>query len=385
MTQHSDPPAVGDLVAPESLVHRSSRTPEALREPLEAWLTEVLPSGATPRIVQISGTAANGQSSETLLFTAEHDEDGNGPRVQELVARLAPFSHDVPVFPSYDLPLQAHAIRTVAQHTTVSVPSIVRVEPDSEVLGTPFFVMERIEGEVPSDIPPYTFGDDWLHDATREQQAQVAEAMIGVLAELHQIDDATTRFAGLRHPGPGAHDLDRRIRWCERWYEFAAGDVGRSPLLDRAFIWLDANMPDRPSPTSLSWGDARLGNVMWRDFEPVAVLDWEMATLGPPELDLGWLVYAHRIFQDFAEVFELPGMPDFLRPDDVASTYEALTGHAPRDLDYFVTLAAVQWGIIFMRVGARQIHFGEMAPPAEVDELLRNSESLESMLASRRT
>ena len=370
---------VGDRVEPESLVHRTSRTPEGLRGPLEGWLARGLGDEATPRVVDIQGTSANGQSSETVLFDVEWAEGGESTR-QELVVRMAPFRHDVPVFASYDLTLQAETIRTVAELTEVPVPHIHRVETDPGVLGTPFIVMERVQGEVPPDIPPYTFGDNWLHDAPAEQQSRLATAMVEVLADLHSIEDPADAFAGLRLTGPGANDLERRINWCRSWYEFAAGDLGRSPLVDRAFSWLDEHRPSAPASTVLSWGDARIGNVMWRDFEPVAVLDWEMATLGPPELDLGWLLYAHRILQDFAEGFELPGLPDLLQPDDVATTYEALTGHTPRDLDFYITFAAVQWAIIFLRVGARQIHFGEMAPPSEVDDLLYHRESLATML-----
>ena len=57
----------------------------------------------------------------------------------------------------------------------------------------------------------------------------------------------------------------------------------------------------------MSWGDSRIGNILYRDFVPAAVLDWEMAGLGPRELDLAWLVYSHRVFQDIAGSMGLPG------------------------------------------------------------------------------
>ena len=64
----------------------------------------------------------------------------------------------------------------------------------------------------------------------------------------------------------------------------------------------------------VSWGDARIGNIIYRDFEPVAVLDWEMAGLGPPALDLGWMIYLHRFFQDLAEQMGMKGMPESHTP-----------------------------------------------------------------------
>ena len=75
-------------------------------------------------------------------------------------------------------------------------------------------------------------------------------------------------------------------------------------------------------------------------------------------------------------------MPGFLRRGDVVSTYESLAGCRLRDFDWFLTYAAVQWGIVGLRTGRRQVHFGEREMPADVDELLLNREALESMLAS---
>jgi aminoglycoside phosphotransferase (APT) family kinase protein len=129
------------------------------------------------------------------------------------------------------------------------------------------------------------------------------------------------------------------------------------------------------------WGDSRIGNVMYRDFAPVAVLDWEMAALGPRELDVAWLIYGHRIFEDIANSMDLPGMPEFLRPGDVAGTYESLTGHTLGDLGFYGTYAALQYAIVFLRTGHRQVHFGEVDAPGHVDDLVMNHEPLERMLA----
>jgi aminoglycoside phosphotransferase (APT) family kinase protein len=131
----------------------------------------------------------------------------------------------------------------------------------------------------------------------------------------------------------------------------------------------------------LVWGDARIGNVMYRDFAPVGVFDWEMAALGPRELDLTWLVYAHCVFQDIAATYGLGGMPEFLRYEDVAGSYERLTGHTPRDLEWFTVYSAVQYAIVFLRTGARSVHFGERETPDDVDDLILNREPLERMLS----
>ena len=74
-------------------------------------------------------------------------------------------------------------------------------------------------------------------------------------------------------------------------------------------------------------GDARIGNILWHEHRPVAVLDWEMAALGPVEVDVAWISWMHRFFQDLAERFGMPGIPDFLGLDAVAHAYQEATGH----------------------------------------------------------
>ena len=153
------------------------------------------------------------------------------------------------------------------------------------------------------------------------------------------------------------------------------------PLVEAGFAWLDAHWPATEGETVLSWGDARIGNVLYDGFTPAAVLDWEMATLGPRELDLGWLIYAHRIFDDIAGAFGLPGMPGFMRADDVAARYEELTDHRLGDLAFYGTLAALQYAIVFLRTGARSVHFGEVERPEDVEALFHHKPLMEKLMA----
>jgi len=367
-------------IAVEEL-QRSSRDLDRVRLRLEAWLATKLDPGAAPVIRSLEGTSANGMSSETLLFDAEWNDDG-ARRSQRLVARVAPDPGDVPVFPSYDLDRQYRAIRLVDELTTVPVPRVWWSEPDAGPLGAPFFVMGRVDGQVPPDVMPYNFGDSWLFDADPADQHRLQDATVGVLAELHAIDRAEERFDFLTPDAPGDTPLRRRVGHTRAWYDFAVAGLGRrSPLIERGFAWLDDRWPADEGATVVCWGDSRIGNVMYRDFAPVAVLDWEMAALAPRELDVAWLIYGHRIFEDIAHSMDLPGMPHFLRPDDVAGTYESLTGHTPRDLGFFGTYAAIQYGIVFLRTGHRQVHFGEVDEPDDVDDLVMNREPLERMLA----
>jgi aminoglycoside phosphotransferase (APT) family kinase protein len=352
----------------------STRDRTALHPRLVAWLGERLPA---PKVSELAGPDTNGMSSETLLFDAEWDDNGF-TRTQACAARLSPDPAAMPVFPAYDLERQFRVMRLVADRTAVPVPRTLWLEPGAEALGSPFFVMERVNGEVPSDIPPYTF-DGWLLAASAEERDALQRASVHVLADLHGIDAPPAELAFLELDTPGDTALRRHVADQHRYYEWVAADGVRSPLIERALAWLEDKWPSETSP-GLSWGDSRIGNILYRDFAPVAVLDWEMATIAPRELDLAWMIYLHRFFQDIAESVNFPGLPDFLRRDDVAATYESLTGHTPRDLEWFIAYAAVRHGIIMFRIGRRSILFGELEAPDDPDDMIFHRATIEAML-----
>jgi aminoglycoside phosphotransferase (APT) family kinase protein len=375
-TDSSETPHGGGPTDDTPRPQTSTRDLGELRDRLVAWLTRQLPPGADPRVSEFDVPDSNGLSSETVLFDLTW-RDGDATRVDRLVARLAPMGSAVPVFPTYDLERQYRALEGVATLSSVPVPHVRWLELDAGPLGSPFFVMDRIDGQVPPDLMPYNIAS-WLTEATPEQRDHLQDATVQILADLHAIPDPTDRFAFLAPAGTGSL-LERNV--AEQWayYEWVSAGT-RQPLLERCFEWLRAHWPAEEGAAVLSWGDSRIGNVIYRDFEPVAVLDWEMATLGPPELDLGWLIFLHRFFQDVAAQFELPGLPDFLRRDEVAARYEALTGHTPHDLDFYTMYAALRHGIIMSRIQQRAIHFGEAEAPDDPDDLITHRATLEAML-----
>jgi aminoglycoside phosphotransferase (APT) family kinase protein len=357
----------------------STRNLAATRDALESWLATRLPAGAAPRLSELQAPPTNGMSSETILFEATWTEDGTSG-THGLVGRIPPDPANFPVFPTYDMPGQFRSMTLVRELTDVAVPEPLWVETDASVIGQPFFVMRRVDGVVPPDIMPYTFGDNWLFDATPEQRQRVQDTSTRVLAELHAVPDPERQFGFLHEGIDGGTPLRRHYRsQILDYYDWAAKETV-SPLLERCFTWLEDNWPDDEGETVLSWGDARIGNILYRDFEPVAVLDWEMASLGPREIDVAWFQFLHMFFQDLAGGYGLPGMPDFLRRDDVVATYERLTGHRCHDMDWFGMLAATRHGVVSLRTGIRGVHFAESEMPDEVDDLIMHRRALEQML-----
>ncbi len=159
-------------------------------------------------------------------------------------------------------------------------------------------------------------------------------------------------------------------------------DIGISTTVEQALTWLEDNFPTDVAAAEpvLAWGDSRIGNVLYEDFRPVAVLDWEMATVGPRELDVAWIIFAHMVFQELAALAGLPGLPEVMREEDVRATYQRLTGVELGDLRWFYVYSGVIWCVVFMRTGARRVHFGEMERPEDVESLFYHGGLLKRLM-----
>lgn len=369
-------PAVEDV----SRLEHSSRDLSALPEVMSQWLSTVMPGGVTPQITVESGVDSNGMSSETIILTGRWSEDGH-EREQKWVARVAPATQDVPVFTEYRMDHQFDVIRLVGEKTDVPVPPVRWLEPTGSVLGTQFFLMEYVDGRVPPDVMPYTFGNNWFADATPEQQRELQDSTVEVIAKLHSIPDPETTFAFL-NDGSDSNALRRNLNWLQSWYQFAVPDIGRSPLIERSLEWLEANWPADVAAADpvLVWGDSRVGNVLYDGFRPAAVLDWEMATLGPREMDAAWIIFAHMVFQELAGLAGMPGLPDFMREEDVRATYAKHAGVELGDLHWFYVYSGVIWACVFMRTSARRIRFGEIEKPDDVESLFYHGSLLKRLV-----
>jgi aminoglycoside phosphotransferase (APT) family kinase protein len=217
-------------------------------------------------------------------------------------------------------------------------------------------------------------------DATPEQRAYLQDAMVDVLAQIHALDATDERFAFLVPEQSGATAWRRHLAHTRAWYDYVVGTGVASPLVERTFAWLEERLPVADGDTVVIWGDSRIGNVMFDGFAPVAVLDWEMAGVGPRELDVAWMVYAHRVFEDLVALAQMTGLPDFLTRGDVTAAYEKRTGTTLEHLDIAFTYCAVQWAIVFLITGQRAVRFGEREMSSDPDDLIMNKASLEQLL-----
>jgi aminoglycoside phosphotransferase (APT) family kinase protein/putative sterol carrier protein len=316
---------------------------DALHARLGAWLRTKMPEAEQLTVSPLRKPSA-GISNETLLFDATWR--GGGDR---LVARLLPSG--APVFPEYDLERQYRVMACLGP-SGVPVPEVLWYEADADVLGSPFYVMRRVEGEIPSEIPPYhAFGH--VFEIAPERRARMWWSGIETLARIHALDWRRLGLDFLGAPGGGTDPIDRQLDYYERYLAWARSERPQ-PILDAALAWLRARR-FAPRRTTLCWGDSRLPNMIFRDQQVAAVLDWEMAFLGDPEADLAWW-----IFLDWSGSFgygipRLAGLPD---RDETVRRYEQLTGHPVEHLDWHEVMAAFRYGVITVKVARNMLAAG---------------------------
>lgn len=354
----------------------SQADPAQLRKDFERWLRR---HHADARVVDAVAPSSNGMSSETIVVVA--DWDGRSHR---MVVRVAPQPHTSPLFPRYDMGEQYLILQRLrAQPDPPAVPRVLWCEEDPEPMGASFFVMDHVDGQIPPDVMPYNFSS-WLSDASAADRERLERSTIGQLARVHSANPA--HFSFLDHRRAGETALAAHVRHTRDYYDWARASRSGAPLIERAFDWLREHWPQDsssghgPEASVLSWGDARIGNVIYRDFAPVALLDWEMASLGPRELDIGWMIFFHRFFEDIAQSAGLPGLPDLLRPERVTDIYAEFTGYRPVNLDFYVVYAALRQAIITVRIQLRANAFGQAALPENPDEMIMHRAALEKML-----
>lgn len=322
---------------------------------LGAWLAPRLEAQGDVRAIDASQPDAIGYSAETIIFTAAY-RDAQGERSRRLVLRAE--SPDPSVYPPQapGLHVEVEIQRRVMEAITsaseaVPLAPIVGAEPDPSVIGTPFFVMEFIAGEVPRVDPPYTVSGFFADASPKERRSMMLDG-VRVLAAIHAIDWQAVDLGWLATPGEEP-SLQRQV---ELWAAWANQELrGRKhPAIDAALTTLRSHLP-AGSPPALCWGDPRPGNMIWRDFRCVCVTDFEAAAIAPPELDLGWWLMFDRASHEVAEAPRLEGEPT--REEQTAAYAEA-RGAPVGDTRLHEVFAAFRYAVIVVRVMNRAVARG---------------------------
>jgi aminoglycoside phosphotransferase (APT) family kinase protein len=329
---------------------------------LAAWLGARLAeaSGTPVTSVDIAAPvrAGTGQSSDTWLFQARWAERGR-TRTADLVLRRQPGYDGIFLRP--DAGREFTVIKGLAGYPSVPVPRARWVERDPAVLGAPFFIMDQVPGIVPAGRPSVHV-TGWLTTLTPGQRRSAWQSSVDALAALHDVPWRRSHpflAAGDPPPVDAGSGLASYLGHMTEWYHWAA--AGRDfPVTDAALAHALTRAPGvTAGPPVLAWGDARLGNIIFdpRRFVPAALIDWEVATIAPPEADVAhWL-----IFDDFAtSAAGVERLPGYATRDEILGRYEAASGRRLGDIGYFEIVQCLFLATTLIRQADAHVRRGEL-------------------------
>ena len=331
--------APDDIVATFEEAEANERAPLVVTEPLEAFLDE---HGLGSGELDIE-PVGEGHSNVTYLVR-------RGDR--EVVVRRPPRP---PLPPSaHDVLREARLLRAL-EGTAARVPAVLAVCDDEAVIGAPFYVMERLHGEVIATSVPTALD-------TPEQRRRIGEELVDALVEIHAVDWREC----LEGFGKPTGYLERQVRrFGALWEHNRTRDV---PQVERVGAWLAEHLPES-GPATIVHGDYRLGNTMFASDAParlIAVFDWEMATIGDPLADVGYLcmTWGDRDDPDpgrfeLGRVTRAEGFPSRA---ELVGRYEERSGRPVGDLRWYTTLALWK-SIVFMEGNYRRAIEGRTDDP----------------------
>jgi aminoglycoside phosphotransferase (APT) family kinase protein len=345
-------------------------TPAMVHDRLTTWLAATRLDWRALTVAPLDVKLGSGFSAD-IFFVDVTFSDAAGPQQRTLVVRLQPQNNEV-VFES-DLRLQAGMMAALDKRGELPVPAWIGLELDPAVLGAPFLVMGRVDGQAATQRPNYN-SEGWLVDFSPEQRGLAFANAIQCLARLHAIDWRED-FTFLDRPDRGAPGLAQYLGYLRDWHR-VAGKGRPMPIVDAA---LDYVMTHQPADTEVCvlWGDPTPSNTMWRpDGSVAALIDWELAAMGPPELDLAWWLYFDDLFSRRFGVERLAGLPS--RAETIA-IYEKASGRTLKNLDYYDIVAGLRMALVAVGAFDRQVSIGNIS----ADNSSLNGNLMTTYLAER--
>ncbi|MBV8220205.1 MAG: phosphotransferase family protein, partial [Solirubrobacterales bacterium] len=260
-----------------------------------------------------------------------------------------------PLPPSaHDVLREARLLRALGP-TRVRVPGVLAVCDRPEVIGVPFYVMERIEGDVITDSVPAALD-------TPAERGRIADELIDALVELHDTD---WLGAGLEGFGKPTGYLERQLRRFNGLWEH--NRTRELSQVEEVGAWLSQNIPSSP-PATIVHGDYRLGNTIFAAGAParlIAIFDWEMAAIGDPLADVGYMLMHWTEPSDARGKFNLNNVtlqPGFPTRAELTAAYEERSGRSVRALDWYMTLALWK-AVVFMEGNYKRALSGSTDDP----------------------
>jgi aminoglycoside phosphotransferase (APT) family kinase protein len=329
--------APDDIVRNRDEAAGNARDPLLVIEPLTRFLSE---HGLAAPEDLAAAPIGEGHSNVTFLLSTGVvlRRPPRGP--------LPPTAHDV---------LREARLLSALEVTPVRVPRVLAVCSDPDLIGAPFYVMEQVSGEVITDAMPARLDNPG-------ERARIADQLIDALVELHAVDWLAVGLEGFGKP---RGYLERQLRrFTGLWEHNKTRELTEVEELAR---WLGDNLPESP-PATIVHGDYRLGNTMFDSKNParlLAIFDWEMATIGDPLADLGYLVMHWTQPGDPDSKFNLhtvTRLEGFPTREELVRRYEERSGRSMHALNWYVTLALWK-AVVFMEGNYKRALAGSTDDP----------------------
>ena len=319
-------------------------------ERVTAWFAEHVPEATPPLTFD---RVVGGHSCLTFVVT----DAGN----RRYVLRRPPLGHTLAT--AHDV-AREHRIMSALQDTDVPVPRMLGVCQDHDVNEADFYVMSHVEGIVLHDA-------SLAVDLTPEFKRRAAETMVDALVALHRIDPDDVGLGELSRRGGY---LDRQLkRWSRQWADSKTREL---PGMERLHEWLVEHRPEEPAATIVH-GDFRLGNALHGpDGTTLAVLDWELCTLGDPLADVSYLLRYWVPPEEVTAGIQVPptAAGGFPSRDEIANRYAEGSGRTLEDLDYWMAFNAWRSAAIGEGVYRRYIDGKMGEAPPDVERYARSVE-----------
>ncbi|MEM7410887.1 MAG: phosphotransferase family protein [Myxococcota bacterium] len=334
---------------------------DELRPLFAAWLAKRWPDVGDLRVHAFENPKS-GFSARTIFVPIEYTR-GGAPHAERVVLRLE--NPEPAIYPQQapgldvEIDIQYRVMEALAQTDCAPLAGLIGYEADASVLGTPFFAMEYIGGDVTIENPPYT-QQGFFFDASPDARRRMITEGLRILARVHTLDPTEAGLGWLAHPAhpPG---IERQL---DLWEAFGRSELRDRtlPVFDEGVAWLRERLP-RGLENRFSWGDARLGNIIFRDARPVCITDFENSAIAPAEFDLGWWLMFDRTMHESVGTARLEGEPTRGEQRDL---YCGFAGRDLGDTHFYEVLGGLRYTAIVVRVMNRAVERGVVPADHEI-------------------
>lgn len=321
---------------------------------LRDWIEANVAGWSNVRLRPLEVALGSGFSAQIFFVEVDYD-DAQGAQSHTLVVRRQPTDHVV-VYGS-SLELQGRMMAALDRLPQVKVPGWVGMELDPAVLDNPFLIMGRVDGQSATQNPNYnTVG--WVADMAPAQRNATWRNGIDAFAQLVSIDWQADGFEFLARADWGQPGLDQYLGYIETWYRGCHKDRAM-PYVDAAIAYIRTHEP-KDTAVNVLWGDSTPANVMFLPDGTVSgLIDWELAALGPAELDLAWWLYFDDLFSRRFGVTRLEGLPT---RDETIAMWEAAAGRKAQHMEYYDIVVGLRMALVAVGAFDRQVGIGNIPP-----------------------